>query len=208
MSEVSTEQPSDDVIVLTKDPKVLAELEEKLGQYRVRLKLNDQSLQCIDAGYKKRILSHLLGEGSVDSSEIREECIKEYGDAFRQDLFSNAILVIGTYNEMGIVNIDQSGVPNHFELSQDPIIQQRLRTKRAYYQTKLDSKELSEEAHQDTYFKHLVLCSLIENGYVDGYALKTAYLSKMTNDQADSDFNNALGVVFQYNLGTITKLTV
>lgn len=196
------------VIVLTKDPKILAELEEKLGQYRVRLKLNDDSLPCVDAKYKKKIISELLGEGAVDIEEMRKKCMEEFGEAFRADLFSNAVLVIGTYNEMGLPNLDQQEMNNNFSLSQDPLIQQRLRAKLAYYQSKMDSGQLTGEEYSDTYHKYSVLNELLEAGQIDGRELKKRFSAELGDKYNESDCNNALGVMFQYNAGTIAKLEI
>lgn len=202
------ETSSEGMIVLTKDSKILAELEEKLGQYRVRLKLNDESLPCVDAGYKKLILEQLLEKGSVSIDDVQKQCVEAFDGGFRPDLFSNAVLVIGTYNEQGLPNLDEQEMHNNFDLSQDPIIQQRLRAKLEYYQVRMDSKKISEEDRRDTYFKHLVLNELLESGRIDGRALRQKLSEKLGAVFSEHDFNNALGVVFQYNAGTIAKLTI
>jgi len=98
-------------IFLSKDRKIIEKLENKLLDYRQRLKkyekmvdLNkspEENFQIIgDTNYKIAVLEKLLREGFVDTHELARE-INKKDDFFDSVIFNRACRVINDYSQTG-----------------------------------------------------------------------------------------------------------
>ncbi len=89
-------------IILPKDAELMGMLQEKLKEYEGRRRGSFKSPeQQMDSICKTEILGALLKYGKVNTEEIKEGLMNEYGSGFNERIFANACGVIRSYAEAG-----------------------------------------------------------------------------------------------------------
>lgn len=93
------------------------------------------------------------------------------------------------------------------KLNPDPEIQQKLKSKLADYEARLDAR-IAEGKYNDmdTAFKAILLKELLEKGLLDVDSIHEKYFSIPRPESHKDDFWNALNVIEQYNKGTTEQL--
>lgn len=193
-----------DFLELNPNLQIQRALEKKLEEYDARKHGGIKSDYVMDARYKSRILTRLLHTGSVTISQIKDECIEDFGDRFRLDLFENAAQVIYKYNSYQFSEKVEK-VPV-LTLNQDPNVQMSLFKKRTDYASRLNPGVAPEEQDQDARYKHMILDVLIETGSVDTDELMRTCLEKEGQRFQKDVFKNACNVIAVYNKGTTDGL--
>lgn len=95
-------------ITLPDNSAHIEQLRKKLYEYRGRIKRHRRTSTC----HKEFILARLLENIAVDTLQLREIMIGEFGSSFSQDEFENACIVIEDYCATGGLNVEGgTGLP-------------------------------------------------------------------------------------------------
>lgn len=199
----SVEQQSE-LIRLPEDPGVQSMLRAKLVEYEHRIEgAKRGSDQYADARYKSRLLIRLLEQGFVSIEEMREECEEDYGNAFKPEIFANAVEVVRRYCSS---SPERRPVPQMIALTGSEEMRAFMRTKLQEYESRLDPDLPPEEQNSDATYKCLILSELLGAGQVDVRALYRSLMTK-EGERFDRDaFINAALVIDYYNRNDMSNL--